>query len=80
MLHHERWFDYGDAHKNNSRLRRLKRDKPCVLLNCIARVPRNAHPMVSLRVMLEEVSAVVQEQLKSGRHAIVYGYNYEIQL
>ena len=27
--------------------------------------------------MLEEVSAVVQDQLKSGRHAIVYGYNYE---
>ena len=30
--------------------------------------------------MLEQVSEVVQEQLKNKRDAILYGYNYERQL
>ena len=28
VLHHERWFGFGDAHKHHHRRRRLKRDKP----------------------------------------------------
>jgi hypothetical protein len=80
VQHHERWFDYGDAHKCDSRLRRLKQDKPGLLLIYMAAVPRNAQPRASLRTTIEQVCAVVLEQMKSGRHVIVYGYNYESTL
>ena len=46
----------------------------------MADVWKTAQPKVSLREMLEQVSEVVLEQLRSGRHAIVYGYNYEHDL
>ena len=64
MQHHERWFDYGDAHKSDNRLRRLKQDKPGLLLIYIASVPKSAQPRSSLRLMLEQVNEVVQEQIR----------------
>ena len=80
VLHDECWFDYGDAHKGDHRLRRLKREKPDLVIIHMADVKKTAQPKVSFLTMLEQVSEVVQEQLKSKRDAIVYGFKYERQL
>ena len=80
ILHDECWFDYGDAHKGDHRLRRLKREKPDLVIIHMANVKTTAQPQVSCLTMLQQVSEIVQEQLKSKRDAIVYGFNYERQL
>ena len=73
VLHDECWFDYGNVHKSDHRLRRLKQEKPDLVIIFMADVKKTAQPKVSLRTMLEQVSEVVQEQLKNKRDAIVYG-------
>jgi hypothetical protein len=80
VLFDERWFDCGNAHKGDHRLRRLKQEKPELVIIYMTNIRKTQQPRHSLREMLEQVSEVVQEQLRSGRHAIVYGYNYEFDL
>jgi len=59
VLHDECWFDYGDAHKGDHRLRRLKQEKPDLVIIHMADVKKTAQPKVSLLHMMEQVSAVV---------------------
>ena len=80
VLNDERWFDCGNAHKSDHRLRRLKQEKPELVIIYMTNVRKAQQPKHSMREMLEQVSEVVQEQLRSGRHGIVYGYNYELDL
>ena len=74
-----RW-DYGDVNTKDKRVTRLGIDTPDILLISVAKTRKQAQPRVSSAAMLETVRDLVYQQLQAGRHADVYGFQFEADI
>ena len=80
VLDEARWWDYGDVNTKDKRVTRLGIDKPDILLIYVAKISKQAQPLVSLAAMLETVRNLDVQQLQAGRHAVVYVFHFEAEM
>ena len=80
VLESDTWHNFGIQQYKERQLKKLKHQQPDLLIIWVSPIRREAQPKRSLVHMLDAACALVLEQQKAGRQAVMYGLEMHREL